>query len=282
MIEAVEGAPALVMTDVRKSFVAKRTVLGRPKERVVAVDGVSLTIGNGETLAVVGESGAGKSTVGRIALHLEAPDSGTVSLFGRNTNDMSARELRSFRRHAQMIFQDPYNSLDPRMTIGTAVGEPLQIHEKFSADESEARVIAALTRVGMSADHMSRYPYQFSGGQLQRVAIARALMSEPRLLVCDEPVAALDVSIRAQVLNLLLDLQEALGIAYLFITHDLSLVKFFAPRMMVMKHGRAVEEGLVRDIFEDPSDPYTKALLAAIPMPRSSRASRPKEATVHP
>ncbi|OIJ65026.1 ABC transporter ATP-binding protein [Streptomyces mangrovisoli] len=239
---------------------------GRGRRRVQALRGISLTIARGETLALVGESGSGKSTLGRIALRLVEADEGTVRILDRPVRELSAKELRSARRDMQMIFQDPFGSLDPRMVIGELVAEPMTVHG-IGADHDErlARAVELLERVGLDASAMERFPYEFSGGQLQRVAIARALATDPKFLVCDEPVAALDVSVRAQVLNLLTEVQRERGLACLFITHDLSLVRAVADRVAVIHHGAIVECGPAEEVYEHPRHPYTQALLSAVP-----------------
>lgn len=243
-----------------KTFRRRR---GEPGHR--AVDGVSFTIARGETLALVGESGAGKSTTGRLILRLIEPDAGTVVLGGTDVRALERSALRAFRRRAQMIFQDPYSSLDPRVPIGTSVAEPLAVHRIGTRQERRDRAADLLERAGIGSHLLNRYPAQLSGGQLQRAAIARALMTDPELIVCDEPVSALDVSIRAQVVNLLSDLQAERGISYLFITHDLALVEAFAHKVAVMRNGRIVEQAPVDQLFRDPRQDYTRELLDAVP-----------------
>lgn len=266
---------ALLAADgLHKSYVVRRDPFGRPKRRFHAVKDVSFTVGRGETLGVVGESGAGKSTLGRLALRLIEPDDGRLSYDGVDLSGLSRSAMRAMRPRMQMIFQDPFSSLDPRMTIRGAVGEPLRIHRGMSGSALDAKVLDLLERVGMRKDHLDRYPREFSGGQLQRIAIARALATEPEFIVCDEPVAALDVSIQAQVLNLLLDLQAERGLSYLFISHDLGLVRFLAHRVAVMNAGEIIETASTEDIFTDPQEPYTQKLLSAIPEPRPTRRSR--------
>ncbi|WP_051265502.1 ATP-binding cassette domain-containing protein [Nakamurella lactea] len=257
----------LEVKDVTKSFSTKRDFLGRRIGWTHAVKGVSFTLDAGECLAVVGESGAGKSTVGRIALRLIEPDSGSITFDGVDVRAARAQELRALRQRMQMIFQDPHSSLDPRMTIGDAVAEPLLVHTDRSRTERERQSAALLERVGLGSRYLGRYPAELSGGQLQRVAIARALALNPAMIVCDEPVAALDVSVRAQVLNLLRELQEDLGLAYLFVCHDLALVEVIADRVLVMAAGEVVEEGTVEQIFAAPQQEYTQRLLSAIPVP---------------
>ncbi|WP_024795284.1 ATP-binding cassette domain-containing protein [Tomitella biformata] len=268
-------SPVLEIQGMSKSFVKKRNLIGMPSAHTHAVKNVSITLEKGRTRAIVGESGAGKSTVGRMALRLATPDSGSVKLFGEDIMKMSAKDVRRLRRRATMIFQDPFNSLDPLMLVGQSVAEPLTLHTPLRGDDRKQKVAELLERVGLRVDQLEKYPHEFSGGQLQRIAIARALSTEPELIVCDEPVAALDVSIQAQVLNLLLDLQREREISYLFISHDLALVKMFAHDVTVMRRGEIVEEGATEQIFSDPQDPYTKELLSAIPkMNPRKRAER--------
>ena len=248
-----------------KSYVRRRDVFGRVTDRVDAVSGVSLALGRGETLAIVGESGAGKSTVGRLILRLIEPDQGKILLDGVDLHALSHRQLRASRRHMQMIFQDPFSSLDPRMTIGESVAEPMLLHLSLPKAERRERAGALLRRVGLDEGYAERLPAGLSGGQLQRVAIARALTLNPRLIVCDEPVAALDVSVRAQVLNLMAELQEEFGVSYLFISHDLSIVRTISDRVAVMSRGRIVETGPTEQIFSAPVNAYTAELIRAIP-----------------
>jgi len=231
----------------------------------LAVDHVSFTLGRGETLALVGESGAGKSTTGRLVLRLIEPDSGTVEMNGTDVRALRSRELRVFRQKAQMVFQDPYSSLEPRVPIAASVAAPLTVHRVGTRAERRDRVVDLLERVGLGAHLLGRYPAQLSGGQLQRAAIARALTTGPELIVCDEPVSALDVSIRAQVINLLTDLQAERGISYLFITHDLALVEAFADNVAVTKAGAIVEQAPVDRLFSAPQHEYTRELLDAVP-----------------
>lgn len=266
--------PLLEVDGLARSYPTRKNLLGRTTRRLDAVKDVSFEVGKGETLGIVGETGAGKSTVGRLVLRLIEADAGTIRYDGVDLRELSRSKMRAMRRRMQMIFQDPFSSLDPRMTIRGAIGEPLKIYQDLTADERDERVLELLERVGMRADHLDRYPREFSGGQLQRIAIARALTTDPEFVVCDEPVAALDVSIQAQVLNLLLDLQAERGLSYLFISHDLSLVRFLAHRVAVMSKGEIVETGTTEQIFSDPQDPYTRKLLSAIPEPRPTRISR--------
>ncbi|MBQ1061928.1 MULTISPECIES: ATP-binding cassette domain-containing protein [Micromonospora] len=266
----------LEVENLTKSFSAGRDWLGRRTKWLDAVKGVSFTLERGECLAVVGESGAGKSTVGRMVLRLIEPDSGSVTFDGIDVLATKPKQLRALRQRMQMIFQDPYSSLDPRMTIRDAVAEPLLVHTDKDRATREKEAVELLDKVGIGSRYLERYPAELSGGQLQRVAIARALTMKPSLIVCDEPVAALDVSVRAQVLNLLRDLQEELGLAYLFVCHDLALVEVIADRVMVMAAGEVVETDTTDQIFANPRQEYTKKLLAAIPvpLPRDAQGNR--------
>ncbi len=257
----------LEVSGVSKTFTTGRGLLGRRPPRPPAVQDIDFTLEKGECLAVVGESGAGKSTLGRIVLRLIEPDTGKITFDGIDVRAASSREMRRLRRRMQMIFQDPYSSLDPRMSIAEAVAEPLLVHTDLDRAARLRRGAELLDRVGIGRRYLARYPSELSGGQLQRVAIARALTLNPSLIVCDEPVAALDVSVRAQVLNLLRDLQEELGLSYLFVSHDLALVEVIADRVLVMASGRIVEQGDVTQIFRSPTHEYTQRLLSAIPVP---------------
>jgi oligopeptide transport system ATP-binding protein len=261
--------PVLVVRDLVRHFpVRSKGVLRRAAGTVRAVDGVSLTIGRGETVGLVGESGCGKSTLARLVLALDRPDAGGVAIAGTDLADLKPRALRAFRRHMQIVLQDPYTSLNPRMTVGEIIGEPYEVHPNIAVREDRSKLVRELMdRVGLNPDHYGRYPYQFSGGQRQRIGIARALALRPDLLVLDEPVSALDVSVQAQVINLLKDLQRDLGLAYLFIAHDLSVVRHVSDRVCVMYLGRIVEEGSAEQVHDRPTHPYAQALLSAVSEP---------------
>jgi peptide/nickel transport system ATP-binding protein/oligopeptide transport system ATP-binding protein len=258
-----------------KHFVADRSVFGTPRAFVKAVDGVSFCVEAGRTLALVGESGCGKSTVSRLVLRLIEPDAGNIRFDGRDLLRLDAGELRAFRRSAQIIFQDPYASLNPRMTVSQILTEPLALHDLLPPARRRERVEELLRLVGLEPRFARRYSHEFSGGQRQRIAIARALAVEPKLIICDEPVSALDVSIRSQILNLLRDLQDRLGLAYIFVSHDLAVVKHIADRVAVMNLGEIVETADTAALFASPRHPYSRALLSAIPVPNpKARRSR--------
>ena len=256
-------SPFLEVKDLKKYFPSKKVFLGKDVKPVRAVDGISFVLNEGETLGLVGESGSGKSTAARTLLRLETPTSGWVQFKGQNLADLSETELRSLRKEMQMIFQDPSSSINPRRTIGEVLNEPFAIHG-FKENVSES-IIELLNQVGLSPNHANRYPHEMSGGQLQRVGIARAIALNPSLVVADEPVSALDVSVQAQVVNLMIDLKEKLRISYLFISHDMGVVEYFCDRVAVMYLGKIVEIASKEEIYKRPCHPYTEALLNAVP-----------------
>jgi len=257
----------LDVVNLKKHFPVKKGLLRRTVGQVYAVDGVSFSIGEGETLGLVGESGCGKSTVARTVMRLIEPTEGSILLDGHDVTRLGKAAMRPYRRQMQMIFQDPFSSLNPRMTLLDIVGEPLFVHGVGNLQERTDRVVEMLRLVGLRPEYMRRYPHAFSGGQRQRIGIARALALNPRLVVADEPVSALDVSVQAQILNLLLELQERLGLTYLFVAHDLSVVKHISERVAVMYVGRIVETAPTEELFASPKHPYTEALLSAVPKP---------------
>ncbi len=261
------AAPVLEVQDLKKHFPIRRGLLQRAAGQVFAVDGVSFAIAKGETLGLVGESGCGKSTVGRTVLRLIDPTAGTIRLGGEDITRLDKTRLRRYRRQMQIIFQDPFSSLDPRMSAGDIVAEPLRVHGVASGAAVKQKVAELFDRVGLRRAQMDNYPHQFSGGQRQRIGIARALALQPKLIVGDEPVSALDVSIQAQVLNLMLDLQREMGLAYLFISHNLAVVEHISHRIAVMYLGRIVEYTDKRTLFTRPLHPYTESLLLAVPVP---------------
>ncbi|MGE3540868.1 MAG: ABC transporter ATP-binding protein [Candidatus Tectimicrobiota bacterium] len=260
-------APLLEVKHLKKYFPIKGGVFSKTIGHVYAVDDVNFTLARGETLGLVGESGCGKSTTGRTILRLIEPTDGEVYFEGQDITKLDKGAMRSLRREMQIIFQDPYASLNPRMTVGSIIGEPLEIHKIARGAEKEERVAALLQKVGLRAEDMRKYPHEFSGGQRQRIGIARALALNPKLIVCDEPVSALDVSIQAQVINLLEDLQAELGLSYLFIAHNLNVVEHISNRVAVMYLGQIVELASDEDLYNHPQHPYTEALLSAVPIP---------------
>lgn len=258
--------PILTTTALEKRFTSGKGIIGKPTV-IHAVNSVSLSVERGETFAIVGESGCGKSTLARLLLRLLEPTEGTVTYDGQDLTGLSAARMRKLRAEMQFIFQDPFSSLNPRMTVETIVGEPLLVHSTLSRRERRARVADLLTKVGLRPDHADRYPHEFSGGQRQRICVARALASGPKLLIGDEPVSALDVSVQAQIVNLLEDLKDDFGLTLIIIAHDLSVIRHMADRVAVMYLGEVVELAATEDLYSAPRHPYTRALLSAIPVP---------------
>jgi ABC-type oligopeptide transport system ATPase subunit len=269
---SADGEPLLVVKNLKKYFPVKSgLIIDRTVDYVKAVDDVSFEVRAGETLGLVGESGSGKTTTGFCVLQLLKPTEGSVRFAGRELTTMSRRDLREVRRDVQIVFQDPYASLNPRMTVGDIVAESLVVHRIGNRKSRRRNAERLLEVVGFNPEFINRYPHEFSGGQRQRIGIARALALNPRLIVCDEPVSALDVSIQAQILNLLKDLQNEFGLAYLFIAHDLAVVRTMSDRIAVMNRGKIVEEGQAERVYSEPQDEYSKALLAAVPIPDPRR-----------
>lgn len=266
----------LSVRDLAKFYTLKRGTFGTDSAIVKALDGVSLELKSKETLAIVGESGSGKSTLGRVIMKLNEPDRGTIEFMGEDITDYSRRQMRSVRRNMQMVFQDPRSSLNPRMTVEAIVSEPLEVHGKLQRREIREKVKDLIELVGLVPGSLQRYAHEFSGGQRQRVAIARALALEPRLIVADEAVSALDVSVQAQVLNLLEKLKSEFSLSYLFISHDMSVVEYFSDRVAVLYLGRIVELASTKDVFTNPQHPYTRALIAATPVVDPRREGRTK------
>jgi oligopeptide transport system ATP-binding protein len=277
-----ENGALLTVTDLHKHFPVKKGILiERTVDEIRAVDGVDLEIREGETLGLVGESGSGKSTTGYCILQLLKPTSGSITFMGKELTELGREELRRTRRDMQIVFQDPYASLNPRMTVGDIVAEPLEVHGVGSRRSRRTAVRTLLDVVGFNPDFTNRYPHEFSGGQRQRIGIARALALNPKLIICDEPVSALDVSIQAQILNLLKDLQKDFFLSYLFISHDLAVVRTMSDRIAVMNAGKIVETGRAEDVYHEQKNEYTKALFSAVPVPdprrqRERKAERAK------
>ena len=267
----------LEVENLKMYFKKVNGVFRRKTSYVKAVDNISFTIDKKETFGLVGESGCGKTTTGRALIRLYEPTGGTIRYDGEDITKLSAKEFMPYRKKMQMIFQDPYASLNARMTVSDIIGEPLDIHHLKTGKEREEFILELLDRVGLNKDHASRYPHEFSGGQRQRVGIARALAVDPEFIICDEPISALDVSIQAQVVNMLKDLQEEFGLTYLFVAHDLSMVRHISDRIAVMYLGKMVEKAPKSELFKNPMHPYTRALLEAIPIPKLSSRNRKRE-----
>lgn len=262
-----QQTPLLEVRDLKRHFPVDGGAFGGGKRAVKAVDGVDFDVLKGETLGLVGESGCGKTTLGRTVVRLDNPTAGSILFDGVDISTLTDRAMRPYRRQIQIVFQNPFSSLNPRLTAGAMLMEPLKLHGTHSRRERAGRAMELLEMVGLNADHFSRYPHEFSGGQRQRLGIARALALDPKLIVCDEPVSALDVSVQSQILNLLCDLQERLACSYLFISHDLSVIQHVSDRVAVMYLGRIVETAPVGDIYRRPMHPYTRALFSAVPVP---------------
>ena len=269
---APAAAPLLQVTDLVREYTLPREHLFRPPGKVHALNGVNFSIAAGRSLGIVGESGSGKSTLARLVMALDAPTSGTVELLGRNLHQLPAEELRQARRDFQMVFQDPYGSLDPRQTVERIVTEPLQAQGQTTRAEQREQAAQVLSQVGLRTNDLGKYPHEFSGGQRQRIAIARALLTRPRLIVADEPVSALDVSVQAQVLNLMQDLQQQFGITYMLISHDLAVVNHLCDEVVVLYQGRIVERGSPGELFRNAQHPYTQSLVGAVPQVQPGRA----------
>ncbi len=269
-------APLLQVTNLVREYTLPREHLFRPPGKVHALNGVNFSIAAGRSLGIVGESGSGKSTLARLVMALDAPTSGTVELLGRNLHQLPAEQLRQARRDFQMVFQDPYGSLDPRQTVERIVTEPLQAQGQTTRAEQREQAAQVLSQVGLRTNDLGKYPHEFSGGQRQRIAIARALITRPRLIVADEPVSALDVSVQAQVLNLMQDLQQQFGITYMLISHDLAVVNHLCDEVVVLYQGRIVERGSPGELFRNAQHPYTQSLVGAVPqvLPGRARARR--------
>ena len=269
---APTAAPLLQVTDLVREYTLPREHLFRPPGKVHALNGVNFSIAAGRSLGIVGESGSGKSTLARLVMALDAPTSGTVELLGRNLHQLPAEQLRQARRDFQMVFQDPYGSLDPRQTVERIVTEPLQAQGQTTRAEQREQAAQVLSQVGLRTNDLGKYPHEFSGGQRQRIAIARALITRPRLIVADEPVSALDVSVQAQVLNLMQDLQQQFGITYMLISHDLAVVNHLCDEVVVLYQGRIVERGSPGELFRNAQHPYTQSLVGAVPQVHPGRA----------